>query len=58
METIFAKGEKTFDFTRISGYSVLKDGEADGWKLVHRSANNWTKHAECFFECAGQKTQA
>ena len=30
----------------------------DKTKLVHRSANNWTKHAECFFECAGQKTQA
>lgn len=20
--------------------------------------NNWINHAECFFECAGQKTQA
>ena len=24
--------------------------------LVHRSTNNWTNHAECFSECAGQKT--
>ena len=23
---------------------------------VHRSTNNWINHAECFSECAGQKT--
>ena len=27
-------------------------------ELVQRPINNWINHAECFFECAGQKTQA
>ena len=27
-------------------------------QLVQRPINNWINHAECFFECTGQKTQA
>lgn len=43
------------------GYSIASKFRGKGYgrtilHLVHRSANNWTKHAECFFECAGQKT--